>query len=1007
MTPRFLIIFALAALSIASAPARAATLPADTTAILSGAASLLGELPAPVDRSDATTQAVSKDGRFVAFSSSSDGLSGEDDDSVPNIYVKDMATGAVTLVSRRSGPSGAASHDSCFEPVISDNGNRVAFTCDGSLDPADTNSARDVYMRDLTTDETLLVSRKSGGGAVGDRNSITPSINQDGTRIAFSSFAQNLAGLNDEGVYLADTQAHTTALASDPPGTDDPPNARSESPSISDDGNLVAFQSDATNFAGDDTNNSTDVFVRKMSSGAVVLASRVSGQAGIPGNRSSTQPALSGDGTVVAFTSEASNLAPAIDSRTDDDVYKRSLSANTTTIVDAAGTVKANMDSELPSIDDQGDVVAFQSLATNLDPGVDGVPTFQVYAAANGGAPALVSRATGESGAIASVGTEPSISGDGHQALFSSRGSVTGDVVPRIATLALRDLSAHTTASVSRPAGSEAFSNQAGFSFGGSMSADGRFVAFSSSAPGLGVPADIQSAIIVRDTVTGATVLASRADGPDGAPMDNADEPSISADGHRVAFEERPAQGPSHIWVRDLVSHSTILVDRASGSDGALANAFSDAPSIDGAGDRVAFDSVATNLDPDDPLPGDDVYVRDLANATTTLASRGVDGEKGNQNSDLPSLSADGDHVAFTSLATNLGDGDTDLQLDIHVRDLAEGTTRLASVSPGGEKADRGSDDPSISGDGSRVAFDSSATNLGSGAAGLSEAWVRDFAAGTTELVSRGDGADGPAFELPSFAPLLSANGRVVAFTADTTGAVRGIFDRTFTGYRRDLKAATTKLVSRAPGPDGAPAPSGFSAGITADGACVAFDATGGLLGAVAGASDHQQVYMRTFAADCGRPSSPVAPPARDTKAPVLRSVSLTHRRFQVARGATRIATSHPRLRRGTQLRFTSSEAAKLTIAIQRAAPGRRARKGHTRICKPVRHRARHGRCTAYRPRATLTRAIEAGRGHVALTGRIGKRRMAPGRYRLILTASDAAGNRSKPLRRSFTIVAG
>jgi len=124
-----------------------------------------------------------------------------------------------------------------------------------------------------------------------------------------------------------------------------------------------------------------------------------------------------------------------------------------------------------------------------------------------------------------------------------------------------------------------------------------------------------------------------------------------------------------------------------------------------------------------------------------------------------------------------------------------------------------------------------------------------------------------------------------------------------------------------------------------------------------------------------------------------------------VARGATVIAAR--RIPRGTQLRFTSSEAAKLTILVERQVPGRKLRKGKKRICRPVHKRPTHGACKALRRRATLTRHVQAGKGHVSLSGRIGKRRMTPGRYRLTITATDAAGNRSRPIHRSFTILAG
>ena len=143
----------------------------------------------------------------------------------------------------------------------------------------------------------------------------------------------------------------------------------------------------------------------------------------------------------------------------------------------------------------------------------------------------------------------------------------------------------------------------------------------------------------------------------------------------------------------------------------------------------------------------------------------------------------------------------------------------------------------------------------------------------------------------------------------------------------------------------------------------------------------------------------------------MLRSVSLTRTRFRVAKSRTPLAATAKARRkavgRGTVLRFTSSEAGKLTILIERARPGRTSGKGGKRVCKPVRHRPKHGACTTYARVATLTRTIRAGSGRVALSGRIGKRRLAAAGYRLTISVRDSAGNVSKPTLRTFTIVAG
>jgi hypothetical protein len=134
--------------------------------------------------------------------------------------------------------------------------------------------------------------------------------------------------------------------------------------------------------------------------------------------------------------------------------------------------------------------------------------------------------------------------------------------------------------------------------------------------------------------------------------------------------------------------------------------------------------------------------------------------------------------------------------------------------------------------------------------------------------------------------------------------------------------------------------------------------------------------------------------------------VSLSRTRFRVARGSTAIA-SKKKAGRGTVLRLASSEAGKLTIQIERARKGRLAGKGRKRTCKVTRKHVRHGRCTVFKKTATLTRTIKSGRVTVSLTGRIGKRRMAAGTYRLTLTVTDGAANVSKPSRRNFTIISG
>jgi hypothetical protein len=182
-----------------------------------------------------------------------------------------------------------------------------------------------------------------------------------------------------------------------------------------------------------------------------------------------------------------------------------------------------------------------------------------------------------------------------------------------------------------------------------------------------------------------------------------------------------------------------------------------------------------------------------------------------------------------------------------------------------------------------------------------------------------------------------------------------------------------------------------FGGGITANGACVAFLAPGNVLGPVAGALDYLQAYMHAFKADCGgRSAKPFT--AADKTAPVLRSAKLTTSASAMAKGRTAlVASKRSRPARGTVLRFTSSEASKLSVVVERARTTRR----------------RGRQVLRTRRVATLTRTIKVGPGRVPFTGRLGKRRLAAGTHRLTLTARDSAGNVSKPVRLTFTIVAG
>lgn len=235
-----------------------------------------------------------------------------------------------------------------------------------------------------------------------------------------------------------------------------------------------------------------------------------------------------------------------------------------------------------------------------------------------------------------------------------------------------------------------------GTSFEPALSANGRFVAFSSNATNLAPPdADGDATdVFVRDLHTDATTHVSTATGPIGPSR----SPSISADGRYVAF-----QADGNVLVRDLATNTTKLV--GPGRDA----------SISADGRVVAFGTSDHPLLQSGDFPRAGVVVQDLQTGARTLASRGTGADGAVvESAGNPDLSADGRFVAFAAYADNLvPDGPPNVR-NVFVRDLQTHTTRHVSrrSGPNGVPADTGSASVAISADGSFVAFASEAKNL-------------------------------------------------------------------------------------------------------------------------------------------------------------------------------------------------------------------------------------------------------------------------------------------------------
>ena len=249
------------------------------------------------------------------------------------------------------------------------------------------------------------------------------------------------------------------------------------------------------------------------------------------------------------------------------------------------------------------------------------------------------------------------------------------------------------------------------------------------------------------------------------------------------------------VYVKDLTTGDITL---ASTSDsGIKANSGGHIPSLSADGTRVAFYSGATNLDPADTDSLYDIYVKDLTTGDITLASTTEGGIKANGDSGFPSLSADGTRVAFGTYATNLNHADTDLFFDVYVKDLTTGDITLASTSDDGVKANNESSGfgVSLSADGTRVAFESDASNLDPADTDFTfDVYVKDLATGDITLASTSDSgikSNGASVDVS-----LSAEGTRVAFVSEASNLDPADTDFTFDVYVKDLATGDITLAS-------------------------------------------------------------------------------------------------------------------------------------------------------------------------------------------------------------------
>jgi hypothetical protein len=398
---------------------------------------------------------------------------------------------------------------------------------------------------------------------------------------------------------------------------------------------------------------------------------------------------------------------------------------------------------------------------------------------------ALVSVSSG--GTLGASPAEASaVSADGRHVAFTSAAALTATATGGKVQLYVRDRTAGITALASTSAGGAAADGDVDAQDVGnvqfSISGDGRYAVFASTATNLtAADTDAGKDVFRKDLTTGAVTLVSVNSAGAKANAGVFGDPDVSGDGTRISFgsgtatnlfpadaTSLPTPANSDVVVRDIVAGTTVLA--AQTSAGVQANGTTERSAISADGRAVTFEAPVgtTNLAPNDTGGGNDVFVRNLAAGTLSAASDPAR----TTGSGFPDISGDGRYVVLETGEKYDATNDVSAGNDVYRRDLGTGAIVLVSAKNGSDVGGATNGiRPQISADGGRVGFTSTSVDLVSADTnGVGDVFVRDVATKTTQRASvRADGTTqgSTASEIPS----LSANGALVAFTFNDTGA--------------------------------------------------------------------------------------------------------------------------------------------------------------------------------------------------------------------------------------------
>lgn len=603
------------------------------------------------------------------------------------------------------------------------------------------------------------------------------------------------------------------------------------------DGRFVVLTSSAVNLVAGQVGprDTNQVVLVDRTQGTQVLVSHAFDSTVRGGDFSSEAIAISGDGTVVLYRSDANNLIEGfVDPNTTPDFFVFDRSTGTNTLVSRrlnSATNAANGAVYSAFISADGNRVLYSTAATDVLPGTQtGNFSADVFAFDRATATTrLVSRSAASS-AISANGASriAALSPDGRWVLFSSLGTnLVAGVVDTNASedTFLSDLSTDTVALVSRMV-NNGTQTQNGTANGNALSSDARFIMFTSTGTnvvsGVSDPHGFHD-VFLFDRLTSTTTLVSHAHGSQltdalgrsygyGMSLD-ASWILFSSGATNIVAGTQDTNFDLDLYLYERATGESTLVSRAGGSSTTAANQAADARGLSNDGRHVLYETRANNvmsLGVDQNMDTD-AYLFDRITSTTTLVSRTLESATTtlNYNSLANALSADGSVVLFTTSAQRAAAGVADHNgaRDAYVFDRSQGTSRLASTAAfpvasglmGVSRLDGMSDD------GSRLVFNSIAMNAVPDLTvthGAPKLFVRDDASNTNTLVTRLRNApDRHSNGISTFAA-VNANGDRVLFGSDATDVVPGVSEteRDFDVFLFDLSSGSNVLVSRAGG---------------------------------------------------------------------------------------------------------------------------------------------------------------------------------------------------------------